>query len=84
MLEVLGDAKGMMTGDGLYTAVAARVVYRSQKLKYDQTPFYTGLAHAGHEGGGGCEGEDSLGMTHGRGPCRFSSSWYGKPAVNSS
>ena len=31
--------------------VAARVVYRSQKLKFDQTPFYTGLAHAGHEGG---------------------------------
>ena len=51
MLEVLDEAKGVMTGDGLYTAVAARVVYRSQKLKFDQAPFYMGLAHAGHEGG---------------------------------
>ena len=51
LLEVLDEAKGVITGDGLYTAVAARVVYRSQKLKFDQTPFYTGLAHAGHEGG---------------------------------
>ena len=51
LLEVLDEAKGVMTGDGLYTAVAARVVYRSQKMKFDQTPFYTGLAHAGHEGG---------------------------------
>ena len=51
LLEVLDEAKGVMTGDGLYTAVHARVVYRSQKMKFDQTPFYTGLAHAGHEGG---------------------------------
>ena len=51
LLEVLDETKGVLTGDGLYTAVAARVVYRSQKLKFDQTPFYTGLAHAGHEGG---------------------------------
>ena len=51
LLEVLDEANGVMTGDGLYTAVAARVVYRSQKMKFDQTPFYTGLAHAGHEGG---------------------------------
>ena len=45
------EVKGLLTGDGLYTAVHARVVYRSQKMKFDQTPFYTGLAHAGHEGG---------------------------------
>ena len=51
LLEVLDETKGLMTGDGLYTAVHARVVYRSQKMKFDQTPFYTGLAHAGHEGG---------------------------------
>lgn len=51
LLEVLDESKGVMTGDGLYTAVAARVVYRAQKMKFDQTPFYTGLAHAGHEGG---------------------------------
>jgi Caspase domain/Sel1 repeat len=51
LLEVLDETRGVMTGDGLYTAVHARVVYRSQKIKYDQTPFYTGLAHAGHEGG---------------------------------
>jgi hypothetical protein len=51
LLEVLEEAKGVITGDGLYTAVHARVVYRSQKMKFDQTPFYTGLAHAGHEGG---------------------------------
>jgi Caspase domain/Sel1 repeat len=51
LLEVLDETKGVMTGDGLYTAVHARVVFRSQKLNYDQTPFYTGLAHAGHEGG---------------------------------
>jgi hypothetical protein len=51
LLEVLDEARGMMTGDGLYTAVHARVVYRSQKMKFDQAPFYTGLAHAGHEGG---------------------------------
>ncbi|MBP8295983.1 MAG: caspase family protein [Burkholderiales bacterium] len=51
LLEVLDETNGVMTGDGLYTAVQARVVYRSQKLKFDQTPFYTGLAHAGHEGG---------------------------------
>ena len=51
LLEVLDEAKGVMTGDSLYTAVHARVVYRSQKMKFDQTPFYTGLAHAGHEGG---------------------------------
>jgi hypothetical protein len=51
LLDVLEETKGIMTGDGLYTAVQARVVYRSQKLKFDQTPFYTGLAHAGHEGG---------------------------------
>jgi hypothetical protein len=51
LLEVLGETQGVITGDGLYTAVHARVVYRAQKMKYDQTPFYTGLAHAGHEGG---------------------------------
>ena len=51
LLEVLDETRGLMTGDGLYTAVHARVVYRSQKMKFDQTPFYTGLAHAGHEGG---------------------------------
>ncbi|MEO8136657.1 MAG: caspase family protein [Betaproteobacteria bacterium] len=51
LLEVLDEAQGMVTGDALYTAVRARVVFRSQKLKFDQTPFYTGLAHAGHEGG---------------------------------
>ena len=51
LLEVLDETKGILTGDGLYTAVQARVVYRSQKMKFDQTPFYTGLAHAGHEGG---------------------------------
>jgi hypothetical protein len=51
LLEVLDEAQGVVTGDALYTAVRARVVFRSQKLKFDQTPFYTGLAHAGHEGG---------------------------------
>jgi hypothetical protein len=51
LLEVLDETTGVMTGDGLYTAVHARVVYRSQKMNFDQTPFYTGLAHAGHEGG---------------------------------
>jgi uncharacterized caspase-like protein len=51
LLEVLDEAQGVLTGDSLYTAVHARVVYRAQKLKFDQTPFYTGLAHAGHEGG---------------------------------
>lgn len=51
LLEVLDETNGVLTGDGLYTAVHARVVYRSQKMKFDQTPFYTGLAHAGHEGG---------------------------------
>jgi hypothetical protein len=51
LIEVLDEAQGELTGDSLYTAVHARVVYRAQKLKFDQTPFYTGLAHAGHEGG---------------------------------
>jgi len=51
LLEVLDEAQGVLTGDSLYTAVHARVVYRAQKLKFDQAPFYTGLAHAGHEGG---------------------------------
>jgi len=51
LLEVLDEAQGVVTGDALYTAVRARVVFRSQKLNFDQTPFYTGLAHAGHEGG---------------------------------
>ena len=51
LLQVLDETKNVMTGDGLYTAVHARVVYRSQKLKFDQSPFYSGLEHAGHEGG---------------------------------